>query len=234
MKSKILTLIFSVLYFCGFSQTRENVVKLHLQNFTFGSLSLGYEHALNEKNSLDFGIGIPIKKEINSSLTDNLFDADYTVDKATLSNFHLRAAYRHYTGKHLVPKGFYYEPYLKFQTLKPSFSGYTSKNEKGSADATFSTFTGGFQLGYQFLIAKRVTLDFYFLGIEAGLAKIKLDGTTSGNIEEYKEDIEDAVKDIPVIGDKTKVSIENNKVKVETGSIFFPMIRGGISLGIAF
>jgi len=62
-------------------------------------------------------------------------------------------------------------------------------------------------LGAQFLIAKRVSLDFYFLGLEAGL----LNGNVSGTSEQFATDnnivanIQDAINKFAFfIGDKLK------------------------------
>lgn len=233
MKTKIFVIVLSLFSLNSFAQIKENVVKLNLQNFAFGSISLGYERALNEKNALNVNIGIPISKSLNESWGEDLMGEDYSVTEASVKNFHLRAAYRHYTGKKMVPQGFYLEPALKYQTLSPNLEGYNSDGE-ASVDGTLSTFTGGFQLGYQFLISKTVTLDLAFFGLEAGIANFDMDGTTSGDIDEYKQDIEDAISDLPVIGDKTTVTTNGNTVNVSTKSVFFPMFRAGFSVGIAF
>ena len=233
-KVKIITFILCIVYTSGFAQIKENAVKVNLQNFAFGSLSLGYEHALNKKNSLNIGLGIPIGQNLSTGQTGDLYSDGYVPEKATLSNFHIRTAYRHYTGKKEVPKGFYYEPYLKYQTLSPKIDGISVSDKKASIDGKLSSFTGGLQLGYQFLIAKTVVLDFYFFGLEAGFASFKMTGTTEGDLEQYKKDIESNITDLPIIGDKTKVKIVDNKVDVRTSSIFFPSFRAGLSLGIAF
>jgi hypothetical protein len=218
-----------------FGQIKKNVIKLHPENYAFGSLPLGYERAINGKNTLDFGIGIPLNKQLSESFAENMYPTgSYAIEKATISNMHFRVAFRHYTGKQQAPKGFYYEPYLKYQTFKPSIAGVNNHDIKSSFDGTFSSFNGGLQLGYQFLIAKTVTLDFYFFGLEAGMLKANLTGETSSDLQTYKDDIEKNITDLPYVGDKIAVKVEDNKVKVTSSNIFYPSIRMGFSLGIAF
>ena len=233
MKKIVITLILGAIGLTSFGQISENVIKIHPLNYIYGSLSLGYERALDEKNSIDIGIGIPIEKPFYGELAKAVINDEYTVDESTVSNFHLRAAYRHYTGKQLAPKGFYLEPYLKYQTLKPYLKGW-SGDDDGELEGKYSSFVGGFQIGYQFLISKTVTLDWYFLGFEAGIGNIDFTGKSSTNLEKYKQDIENGVDGVPYYGDKIKVETVDDHIEVTAKNMFMPLFRSGFSLGIAF
>ncbi len=196
---------------------------------------------LNEKNSLNLNVGIPIGTSFNETLSKELVGDNYSIDKATLSNFHIRGAYRHYTGKHVAPKGFYYEPSLKYQTLNPHISANGSvtieeRTEEGNValDASISSFSAGFQIGYQFLIAERVTIDLGFFGLEAGMWKVKMDASSDNTalVDNFEQDITSAVEDLP-FGNPT-VTREGDTFKVKTESIFLPMLRFNIGIGFAF
>ncbi|MFV0346241.1 MAG: hypothetical protein ACK5IQ_08365 [Bacteroidales bacterium] len=243
MKTKLfLSVLFTLCYgFSGIAQIKENVVKWNLVNLSLGSLSLGYERALNEKNSVNLNVGIPIGAGMPSALGEALVGDDYTISKSKLNNFHIRAAYRHYTGQQSVPKGFYYEPSLKYQTLSPDVKGSGDVNVSGTnvfanieADATLSTFTAGFQIGYQFLIADRVIIDLGIFGLEAGMGKLKMTATSDKTevIDAFEKDIIDAVEDLP-FGNPT-VTRNGDKIEVTTKNIFLPMVRMNIGIGIAF
>ncbi len=240
MKTKTLLLILILLSVNSFAQIKENVVKLNTLGFPFGSLSLGYERALSEKNTVNLNIGIPVGSSLGKSLAKDLIGSDYTVSEATLNNFHIRAAYRHYTGKSSAPKGFYYEPALKYQTLSPSIAGWGTADNTDivnvEADVKISTFSAGFQLGYQFLIAKRVTIDLAFFGLEAGLANFDLKGKTNKEYRDtYFDDIVTTAKDLPIIGDKVEVTKEGeDMIRAKAKNIFFPMLRANFSIGFAF
>ena len=95
----------------------------------------------------------------------------------------------------------------------------------------------GFQLGTQFLIAKRVTLDLYFLGLEAGFLSGNVNAVSDqlSDANNVKDDLDKAIADLPsFIGKKITVTQTGNRVNAKASSIPYPWIRGGISIGIAF
>lgn len=218
---------------------RKNVVKFLPVNLPFQSISFEYERMINSKNSFTLGFGLPNQK---SMIGKYGIDFDPNIKSMELGTMHIRAAYRHYGGQSKLPKGFYIEPYLKYQKIngKGSVSGVeeqTNEPYKGDFDVNFNTLNLGFQLGAQFLIAKRVSLDFYFLGLEAGL----LSGDASAisdqitDIDNLEQDMNDLKADLPsFIGDKLTVTKSGNKVNVNAKSAPYPWFRGGISIGIAF
>jgi hypothetical protein len=96
----------------------------------------------------------------------------------------------------------------------------------------------GFQLGTQFLIAKRVSLDLYFLGFEAGFlsGNVTASSPNLSDATNIKSDIEKAIADLPsFIGKKLTVTQPSStQVNVKASSVPYPWLRGGISIGIAF
>lgn len=222
------------------SVERKNVVKFLPVNLPLQSFSFEYERMINAKNSLTIGIGIPNQKSLIGKYgIDN--DPDSELKEASLGTTHIRAAYRHYTGKKELPKGFYIEPFLKYQHIKGKCKAELTSDEDitytGDLTASFNTFSAGFQMGVQFLIAKRVTLDFYFLGIEGGMVSGNVNARVvpSDNIPDMKKEVEDAIADLPSsLGSKLKVTSTDDAVNVKASSIPFPWLRSGISIGIAF
>jgi hypothetical protein len=92
-------------------------------------------------------------------------------------------------------------------------------------------------LGYQFLIAKRISLDLYFLGLEGGF--VNLDGTILSSdidqVSEIEDNINENIDELPsFIGDKIEVTSSGNTVKIKGSGVPYPWLRGGISIGIAF
>ncbi len=228
-------------------QYRKNAVKFNPIDLAFGSMSFTYERMISPKNSLNLTVGIPNGLELGERILEELASDEYSISSASLDNLHLRAAYRHYTGKKSGPRGFYLEPSLKYQTLNPNMAGNATievtdnvtgqqVEESGfvSADATISSFTAGFQMGYQFLIAKRVTLDLGFFGLEAGTGKVNVTAYSDNAdiVGEFKQDIIDAIENLP-FGNPT-ATVEGNTIKAKTESVFFPMLRFNIGIGIAF
>lgn len=218
---------------------RENVVKFLPGNIPFGSISFEYERMINDKNSVILGIGIPTNMSVNGKCG---MDTSDELKNDHLGTTHIRAAYRHYAGKRKPPRGFYIEPYLKYQNLNGEgiVSGIdedTDEPYSDEIDIKHSTFNLGFQLGTQFLIAKWISLDLYFFGLEAGF----LNGNSSvlfdnpEDAADLKNDIDEVLADIPLAATKRiTVTQSGNLVKVSAKNAFYPWYRGGISIGIAF
>jgi len=244
---KLFVLVFLVSWVSlGFSQDedsitveRKNVVKFLPVNIPFQSITFEYERMLNARNSLILGVGLPNQQSIIGKYG---MDASSDLKTAELGTMHIRAAYRHYTGRGVLPKGFYIEPYLKYQKITGNASVENSNlndTYKGNLDVNLNTLSAGFQLGAQFLIAKRVTLDFYFLGFEAGMLSGNVTAISDqlADADNLKANIEDAISNLPsFIGDKLTVtqSTDKKEIKVNASSAPYPWLRGGISIGIAF
>jgi hypothetical protein len=246
MKKLIFVAVLTVTFLSGFSQYQgqndvelKNLVKFLPVNVLFNSISFEYERMISPKNSVILGIGIPTNQSFNGKYGS---EPSTDVKNDQVGTMHIRTAFRHYTGKSMLPKGFYFEPYLKYQNIngKMTYSGVdqdTKKTHTGDFDINLHSVNAGFQLGAQFLIAKRVSLDLYFLGLEAGF----LSGNTSATIDntddatKMKNDIKDALVDFPsIIANKLTVTQSGNKVSVDAKNLMYPWLRGGISIGIAF
>lgn len=243
MKTVLLVIVLILACMHVWGQEKKNAVKILPLSLPLNSAVFEYERMLNEKNAVEFGIGFPL----NSTFVDKFgmdWSKDENISNDRLGIFSLRAAYRHYTGKSNLPKGFYIAPYIRYQGLSASADnvrtieddlGNSSYNE--NYDAKINTVGAGVQLGYQFLISKTVTLDLFFFGLEAGLGKVDADIyiSDSEQVGAVYKDVIDAINDMPSIwGDKIDVSSGSNNVTIKGNNIFYPMYRGGISLGIAF
>jgi hypothetical protein len=252
MKTTTLFLLFSLFSFCAIAQemsgvtnaipkVHKNVIKFLPVNLYFNNISLEYERKFSPKNSFIVGVGIPSEKSFISKFSSNVDPNDFNHD--LLRTTAIRAAFRHYSGLHTQAAGFYVSPYLKYQTY--SVSG--KRNESTNLGMPFSedikidgsTVSAGLQFGAQLMIAKRVCIDFYFLGIEAGLATFdekvtssSSDPTVQNAMNQYAQDFKN---DLPsFIGDKLTVSQTGSTIGIKGASIPYPWFRGGISIGIAF
>jgi len=216
---------------------RRNVLKFLPVNYFLNSYSFEYERMINAKNSFTIGVGIPNRQNM-----DGKYGIHFTSDLKSIEfeTMHIRAAYRHYAGQRRLPKGFYIEPYLKYQKITGKIGASFTKDADtytGNFDVNLNSMNFGFQLGAQLLIAKRISLDFYFLGLEAGL----LNGNVSGTSEQFETDnnivanIQDAINELPsFIGGKLKPEKTGNTINIKASNAPCPWYRGGISIGIAF
>lgn len=243
MQKIFLLVVLGFLCMSGNAQDRKNALRFLPVNLPLNSLSFEYERMVNPKNSFELGFGIPMNQPfVNRFSIDESEESKISEDE--LGIFSLRVAYKHYTGKSMEPKGFYYSPYVKYQTISGSAHNVRTINDDVGSfsydenyDAKINTIGVGFQLGYQFLIAKRVTLDLYFLGLEVGFASAdaSVESSDLDQMDEIVSDINDAVDDLPsFLNKKIDVTSSGNTVKIKGSNLLYPWVRGGISLGIAF
>ena len=216
---------------------RKTVIKYLPVNYFFESTSFEIERMVNSKNSVTLGFGIPTNQSVNGK-----YGASATeIKEDKLGTMHLRAAYRHYAGKKSLPRGFYIEPYLKYQKVDYSANGdFTdTKNIKYEAaiSAKFNTVNVGFQMGVQCLLFKRVSLDWYFLGIEGGMLSGDITTKVNSNINivDMKTEVDKFIADLPAfLSNKLKATQTSQGVDVNAKSIPLPWVRTGLSIGIAF
>lgn len=216
---------------------RKNVIKFLPVNLAFNSVSFEFERMINAKNAVTLGVGIPSKGSVTGKYSINTED----IINDELSTMHIRAAYRHYTGNSGLPKGFYIEPYLKYQKVNGKATASVNNDQTDASydtdfKADFHTWNAGFQVGVQFLIAKRVALDLYFIGLEAGLLNGSMVGTPSdaSNVDDLTQKFEDGIHDFPLISDKLTVTSTSTDAIIHASNALYPFIRGGISIGITF
>jgi hypothetical protein len=238
MKKPLLFVATILLFACSFAQryNRDLIVKWAPGSLASGKLTLGGEYNFKEKNSLELIIGLPTGKSRHFNYDDNTSDL-------TMKAFSVLAGYRYYLGKKPV-SGIYIEPYLKY--LHHQASGILIGNLDGET-ARFDTHTDykgfgiGGQLGVQFLIIKKISLDFFILGPEANSSTFSIAATdvassipwTTLDAEEAEQDIKDAVSKIPLVGNKIEILVDQNTKTVTTRyQGFVPGLRFGASIGI--
>jgi hypothetical protein len=213
-------------------------IKWNPSSLYFGKIGLMSEYNFKRKKSVTFNIGIPISK----NTTVKIDDKDRTVEMKTFS---IMGGYRMYLGQKTM-SGLYFEPYLKYVKSDGSTILDTDLDGKPTNFATTSAYTGvgvGAQLGVQFMIAKRVVIDFFFLGPEANSSKHKVvmhditstDAWDAQEAADAQAEINDSIGDLPIIGDKLNVVVDPNAKTVSSDySGFLPGLRFGLSVGVRF
>lgn len=202
-----------------------------------GNISLYGEYNFG-KTSLTAKIGIPVKTHRTFQYDEK--DAEFDM-KATS----FMAGYRIYLSKKHM-RGFYFEPFFKYVHHSSEGRGRAVLDGDNVVMDFTNTYDGigaGAQLGVQFLIAKRVVLDFYFLGPEINSSSNKFSAVettdaipwTSVEASEAEQDIRDFIDDFPFIKNKVNVMVDrNNKTVTADLKGALPGYRAGISIGIAF
>jgi hypothetical protein len=220
------------------SFTPSYAVKWNPASLYFGKIGLFGEYNFKKKKSVTFHVGIPFEKSNHW----NIEDEDRTI---VMKSWAVMGGYRMYLGKGAM-KGFYFEPYLKYMGSKGSFVYIDTKSTDSTRYLLSSDLKGGgvgAQLGVQFLIAKRVTLDFFFLGPEANFARwdIELQDQSNSSWDALdaanaKDVLDDIVDDLPHMISKNITTDVNASTKTASAKYdgILPGMRFGISLGVRF
>ena len=239
MKKLLLSLFFISLFASSFAQERYNrdlIVKWAPGSLASGKLTIAGEYNFKKKHSVELVIGIPKEKTHH-------FEYDGNTSDLGIKAFSALAGYRYYLGRKDV-SGFYVEPYAKYLHHQASGVLIGTLNGETAMFETRTDYKGigvGAQLGVQFLIAKKVSLDFFLLGPEANSSKFSTIATdvassipwTYVEASEAEQDVKDVLKNIPLVGKKIEVTVDQATKTVTTRySGFMPGIRFGASIGI--
>jgi len=238
---KLLLILVLVLLIIGniFSQTKPMVfAKWAPASLAAGKVTIGSEFSFTRKSSIDLMIGIPASANHRITFDDEESDLN---TKA----FSVLLGYRYYLGKRQA-RGVYLEPYAKY--LRHEADGILEteldgRDAKLATRTTYKGFGAGAQIGVQFMIFKRLSVDFYFLGLESNAARFSSSSTDVANnlpwtfaqSDDARQEIEDAIEDIPVLRDKMSVTINQATKNVSTDfKGFLPGLRIGASIGFRF
>jgi len=203
----------------------------------FGNIGLLGEYNFG-KNSLTAKIGIPFSKHQTFQFDDK--DAGFSMRATSFM-----AGYRTYLSKKHM-KGLYFEPYFKYvhQTSEGLGNALLS-GEKVTMNFT-NDYNGvgvGAELGIQFLIAKSLVIDFFFLGPEINSSRnnfkaIEVSSTlpwTQLQAGEAEEDIRDFIDRFPFVRKKVNIMVDQaNKTVMADFKGALPGYRIGVSFGWAF
>jgi hypothetical protein len=182
----------------------KNTIRINLTNpmiFGTGCYMFGYERTIGYHQSFSVNTGRFSLPRLVSISTDSI--KDITKDDKS-SGFHLSGDYRFYLAKenkYNSPHGLYIGPYATYNSFSREYklaSNIESFTGELYADMSFRAATIGFQLGYQFIFWKRVTLDMILFGPGVGSYKLKMDLSTNLDPDQEAElfqKINDAIKD---------------------------------------
>jgi hypothetical protein len=181
----------------------KNVIRYNLTGpmvFGWGNcFIIGYERVIWRNHSVSVNGGT-IKLPRLLYLSTDLFDLQKDESNA---GYNFSADYRYYPlkdNKHPAPRGVYIGPYYSYNlfTRETVWSFRNNSNKSFvTTNSEFAVSTVGIQLGYQFILWKRIALDFVVVGPGCGFYRFEatLDGTLA--VEE-REDLLEGAKEIIV------------------------------------
>ncbi len=176
----------------------KNIAKLNITSWILYSngVQLAYERLLSSHTSVTlFGgyIQFPMPSIIDNSPLN--FDKN-----KTKSGYVIGSEFRFYLSKenkYEAPHGVYLAPFVSFYHFNNQRYGRDSTNQDQLSLSTTMDFLNiGGELGYQFVIKKRFTVDCVLFGpaISSYYFSLKLNGSTSGDYSDRVQEILDAIK----------------------------------------
>jgi hypothetical protein len=227
---------------------RKNNVKINVSSLFLNNYNFYYERSLSRKISFSAGYRVMPKTILTTTtLGEKAMDLldedddDNDLSKMSLSNNTITGEFRFYGGRKPGARGFYlsvYGRYSKFSIDYPYDFHSGGKNYKIPLKGNLTGFGGGLMIGAQWLIARRVVLDWYILGLQYGKMTGNVDGLTdlSAMSQADKDYLRDDIEGIISIGDKEyiKATVTDDGVRTKFDGPFAGIRAAGISLGIAF
>jgi hypothetical protein len=180
---------------------KKNIVRYNFSSgLIFGfshCIVLGYERLIRPNQSISLNFGKTSLPKIISVNTDSL-----QLNKESDNNgFNVSIDYRFYLSrenKNQAPQGLYIGPYYSYnlftRDIQWNYIG-TNGNNAINTNSKFTINTIGFELGYQFIFWKRITLDLLMVGPGLGFYHFK--AGYNGNMDTAaREQLAEALKQI--------------------------------------
>ena len=220
---------------------RKNIIRWNpTPMFVVGpkSFVFGYERVLNNNQSISINIGYLEK----SALTNEYGDPLEIFDQSSKGGFDFSLDYRFYfkkRNKYPAPDGLYWGPYTSVYQIWQDASVHILEkgNIKNTAyySGSFGMYNVGLQLGYQFIIKKRFSIDLILMGPSYSYYNLDLNLQFETDIHPddpfYQEMIEKIGNSSPLLEELMK-----NQSLEASGRLKFSYygFRYGIQLGYHF
>jgi hypothetical protein len=232
-------------------QPGKNIFKVNLPGLALRNYNLTYERMLSKKTSFNLGFrtmpsGPVLFKDmiinsIDDAGTSSNLDTRQEIESIRMSNFAVTPEIRFYAGKRGYGHGFYFSLFYRYArheigNISVDYENNAGTNSTATLTGSLTSNTGGFMLGSQWVIGKRVVLDWWILGPHFGVGKGTLIGTNSTPIStddqnSLKTELEDVLEAVPFV--KNVIDVNANGAKVSLSGPWAG-VRGGLSLGIRF
>ncbi|MBN2806934.1 MAG: DUF3575 domain-containing protein [Prolixibacteraceae bacterium] len=232
-------LLLLLISFWGYSQ--QNNIKVGLLGASIGSYNLGYEREITDASTMNLNVGY---WNTNIGLVQPIYYFDrgegVWLDQMKYG-LTTSLEYRFYTGSNHAMKGLYLSPYLRFWNHSMVFQDYIENDQVPrqlfNIRTKLSSVGLGFQMGYQWLINDKVSIDWYFIG--AGLerafinASYVLASNNSFNYQLIEGDVREVFEGFGLLERNLMTRDDPERLKIEL-PVWMPGLRTGLSVGFAF
>lgn len=235
--------LFAILATAFTAQAQQNIAKIGVGSMFNRTLNLEYERLLTEKTSVFGEIGYQFPIDVPSQLVNFTegtgSENNLIINDGKYNNFYFAAEYRIYTGGE-AGRGFFIAPYLKLSNYSFDVNGTYNNNANGFINIPakvnlgyFSTSIGG-QLGYQWIVKDKVTINWSFIGLGVGINRLSAGFTAADNdvFEKWEQDVNDFLANFP---GNYQLSSDNATRTIDAaGTVILPAARASLSIGYRF
>ncbi|MCB0527037.1 MAG: hypothetical protein KDC61_23310 [Saprospiraceae bacterium] len=200
-----------------------------------GKVNLHGEWAYAPDKSLSLIVAVPRPTTVPGLVANNIDLSDNgEIVQNKFSSFGAILEQRFYLGQN-APRGFYLAPYARYNRFSVTRSVETDFETK------ITGAVGGFGLGVaagvQFRIGDFLTLDATIAGVDLkwmrGTLKYSTDNPEN-DLAAFRDEVQETVGDIPIIGSKLSAQIDGNAVKVHTPGLLMPGYRFNLTVNYLF
>jgi hypothetical protein len=118
---------------------------------------------------------------------------------------------------------------------------HITENTESTGETTITGALGGFGLGgavgWQFRLGEHMTMDATVAGVDLKWMRGTLIYETTdpeNDIVAFRDKVQDAVDDLPVIGSKLVADIDGNRVKAHSPGFLMPAYRFNLTVNYVF
>lgn len=219
------------------AQDYNHGLSLGVPGLIVGNINVGYEKVLSENKALAFHVGVFVPREVTVSLTFGDETAAEVLEELdnNVQGLSIVGEYRMYAGDKGAPFGFYVAPMVRYNNYEMTV-GADFDGETAEVQTKLNRIGLGLQLGTQFQLGERMTLDWYFLGLTIDQNTITIEASSNNpdtDFQEIEEDLQADVDDLPLYSDEIELTSGNDFVKAK-GSIIGLGLRSGLTIGYRF
>lgn len=218
----------------------DNIVKINLSALVFKNISVQYERKVAKRLSVALNVHgipfgkIPFEKQIEKSINDTTVP----ISKFRFGSFGFTPELRFYVGKKGALRGFYLGPFINYNKYKTDLPiTYDNDTKTGIFSGKVSAITFGLQLGAQWKLGKRVTLDWWIVGPNFGTCTgdLAFAATLSPSDQaDLNSNLEDVSKDDAFKNIIKSYSVSSNGASIKMKGPWLGLRGLGFNLGYRF
>jgi hypothetical protein len=215
------------------SNAQKSVIKTSVSGLLLGDYSLSYERQTFNNQSAQIRIGY-FQPLLSPFISENTMTPSEYTFKDSKGSLQSSIEYRFYTGDAPL-HGFYLGPYLRYYGIRANYTDEV-RSTLFNVEGSVNTLGLGVQLGYQFLINEKFSVDIGFFGAGIDKNSVKLIYTTTAtnfNYNSIVDDVSEVFEDIPYFEKRLKNEVNTNNLITKL-PFLFPGLRAGFTVGVSF